>query len=57
MNTRISSVSVAQQSAAMPAPSNSQSASPQVEPSVPKVEIQVNTEVMKKKLRGCHQPP
>ena len=53
MNTRISSVSVAQQSVAMPSPSNSPSASPQVELSVPKVEIQLNTEAMKKNLEAA----
>jgi len=53
MNARISSVSVAQQSVAMPSPSNSTSASPQVELSVPKVEIQLNTEAMKKNLEAA----
>jgi flagellar protein FlaG len=53
MNTRISSVPVAQQSVAMRSPSNSLGASPQVDLSVPKVEIQVNTEAMKKNLEAA----
>jgi len=50
MNTRISSVPVAQQPVAMNSSSALPSANPQGELSVPKVEIQVNTEAMKKNL-------
>ena len=53
MNTRISSVPVAQPPVAARYSSALPSANPQVELSVPKVEIQVNTEAMKKNLEAA----
>jgi len=53
MDSRISSVSVAQQPVAMSTPMSASSVSPQVDMVVPKAEIQVNTEVMKKNLEAA----
>ena len=50
MNTRISSVSVAQQPVAMRTPTPPSNTGSQVELSVPKVDIQINTEALKKNL-------
>jgi len=50
MDSRISSVSVAQQPVAMRAPALAQTNVAPVELTVPKVDIQINTETMKKNL-------